>query len=236
MKAEGGVGIHRSMLPLLRGRASMLRRTRVTAPAHTPTLWALGRYLHGHAEVHHGDAGVAVPAHVHHGVATVRGLAFQGGARGAEVVLRLLVGHGGLVRGLCAMRPKAVLLSFARRKKVPFPEPSQELSGPHLDLALGTHRHPPGRKSHEQTSVSQGPTPEAGRPTSPCAREPLPHLDTGPPKCLSSNVDGLVFCPEIPTFCVTSSLLAQRRLPCCCLTDLICFFFLTLRKWKFLDF
>lgn len=36
--------------------------------------------LHGDAEVHHGDAGVAVPAHVHHGVAAVRGLALQRGA------------------------------------------------------------------------------------------------------------------------------------------------------------
>lgn len=34
-------------------------------------------YLHCDAEVHHGDTGVAVPAHVHHRVATVRGLALQ---------------------------------------------------------------------------------------------------------------------------------------------------------------
>lgn len=34
-------------------------------------------YLHRDAEVHHGDTGVAVPAHVHHRVATVRGLALQ---------------------------------------------------------------------------------------------------------------------------------------------------------------
>lgn len=43
--------------------------------------------LHGNAEVHHGDAGAAMPAHVHHGVATVRGLALQRGPRGAQVVL-----------------------------------------------------------------------------------------------------------------------------------------------------
>ena len=36
-------------------------------------------YLYRDAEVHHGDAGVAVPAHVHHRVATVRGLALQRG-------------------------------------------------------------------------------------------------------------------------------------------------------------
>jgi hypothetical protein len=36
---------------------------------------ALVPYLHSDAEVHHGDAGVTVPAHVHHGVAAVRGLA-----------------------------------------------------------------------------------------------------------------------------------------------------------------
>lgn len=41
-----------------------------------------------------------MPAHVHHGVAAVRGLALQRGARGAEVVLRLLVARC-LLRGLC---------------------------------------------------------------------------------------------------------------------------------------
>lgn len=46
------------------------------------------RYLHSNAEVHHGHAGVAVPAHVHGGVATVA-LALQRGARAAELFLRL---------------------------------------------------------------------------------------------------------------------------------------------------
>lgn len=78
-------------------------------------------YLHGHAEVHHGDAGVAVPAHVHHGVAAVRGLALQRGARGAEVVLRLLVARC-LLRGLCGGSKEAALSSLlARRAPVPTP-------------------------------------------------------------------------------------------------------------------
>lgn len=53
---------------------------------------------------------------MHHGVAAVRGLPFQRGARGAEVVLRLLVGDRGLIRGLCKVRQKAVLLVFALQK------------------------------------------------------------------------------------------------------------------------
>lgn len=101
-------------------------------PAHTV---GSRRYLHSHAEVHHGDAGVAVPAHVHHGVAAVRGLAFQGGARGTEVVFRLLVGHGGLIGGLCRVQRKAVLLIFAR----------QELNGP--DGQHSALWHPRSRKS-----------------------------------------------------------------------------------------
>lgn len=44
-------------------------------------------YLHSNAEVHHGDTGAAMPAHVHHCVATVRGLALQRGPRGAQVIL-----------------------------------------------------------------------------------------------------------------------------------------------------
>lgn len=44
-------------------------------------------YLHSNAEVHHGDTGTAMPAHVHHCVATVRGLALQRCPRGAQVIL-----------------------------------------------------------------------------------------------------------------------------------------------------
>lgn len=51
-----------------------------------PSVW----YLHGNAEVHHGHAGVAMPADVHGGVATVT-LALQGRARAAELLLRLLL-------------------------------------------------------------------------------------------------------------------------------------------------
>lgn len=69
------------------------RRARASARPPRP-------YLHRHAEVHHGHAGVAVPAYVHHGVAAVRGLALQRGARRTEVILRLLVARR-LLRGLC---------------------------------------------------------------------------------------------------------------------------------------
>ena len=56
------------------------------------------KYLHGNTKVHHGHAGVAVPAHVHRGVATVRRLPLQRRARGTQVVLGLLV-HPRVVRG-----------------------------------------------------------------------------------------------------------------------------------------
>lgn len=55
--------------------------------AHRQTL-RKGQYLHSDTEVHHGHAGVAVPADVHGGVATVA-LTLQGGARAAELLLRL---------------------------------------------------------------------------------------------------------------------------------------------------
>ena len=80
-------------------------------------------YLHSHAEVHHGHAGVAVPTYVHHGVAAVRGLALQRGARGAEVVLRLLVTRR-LLGGLCGGGGEArgELLSLPSMKcRTPFP-------------------------------------------------------------------------------------------------------------------
>lgn len=47
--------------------------------------------LHGYAEVQHGHAGIPVPAHVHCSVAAVRRLSLQGSARGAYVVLGLLL-------------------------------------------------------------------------------------------------------------------------------------------------
>lgn len=122
----------------------MLRRTGSSLPLPRPLDWR--PYLNGHAEVHHGDTGVAVPAHVHHGVATMGGLALQRGARGAEVILRLLVGHCRLIGGLCRMRQKAVLLIFACQEKDPFPDPSQLLTGTegwgaHSSLALGNPVH-----------------------------------------------------------------------------------------------
>lgn len=47
-----------------------------------------GGYLHSQAVIRHGHAGVAVPAHVHGGVAAVA-LALQRGARAAQLLLRL---------------------------------------------------------------------------------------------------------------------------------------------------
>ena len=117
-------------------------------------------YLHGDAEVHHGDAGVAVPAHVHHGVAAVRGLALQRGARGAEVVLRLLVARR-LLRGLCG---------GSKRRRFPLCSPggplSRPLPGAEWDGKAGSPGHPPSRKSHWQRGLGQGRLP------SPSAREP----------------------------------------------------------------
>lgn len=46
-------------------------------------------HLHGDAEVHHGHAGVAVPADVHRGVSSWT-LALQGGAQAAQLLLLLL--------------------------------------------------------------------------------------------------------------------------------------------------
>lgn len=54
----------------------------------------LGRYLHSYAKVHHGHTGVPVPAHVHHGVTTVRGGPLQRGVRRRNVVLRLRLHRG----------------------------------------------------------------------------------------------------------------------------------------------
>ena len=56
-----------------------------------------GWYLHSHAIVHHGHAGVPMPAHVHHGVTTVRRLALQRRPRGTQVVLRLRL-QGGVLK------------------------------------------------------------------------------------------------------------------------------------------
>lgn len=47
------------------------------------------RYLHSYSKVHHGHAGVPVPAHVHHGVTTVRDRLLQSGVGRSHVVLRL---------------------------------------------------------------------------------------------------------------------------------------------------
>lgn len=49
------------------------------------------QHLHGDAEVHHGNAGVAMPADVHGGVASVT-LTFKGRARAAELLFRLQLG------------------------------------------------------------------------------------------------------------------------------------------------
>lgn len=54
---------------------------------HTNTAW----YLHSNTKVHHGHAGVAMPADVHGGVTTLT-LALQRRARAAELLLRLLLG------------------------------------------------------------------------------------------------------------------------------------------------
>lgn len=56
-----------------------------------------GWYLHGYAKVHHGHTGVPVPAHVHHGVTTVRGGPLQRGVRRRYVILRLSL-HRGVLR------------------------------------------------------------------------------------------------------------------------------------------
>lgn len=67
--------------------------------AHSKTL-RKGRYLHGDTEVHHGHAGVAVPADMHSGVAAVA-LTLQGGARAAELLLRLQLAAA-ILQQLCA--------------------------------------------------------------------------------------------------------------------------------------
>lgn len=69
------------------------------ARAHRQTL-RKGRYLHGDTEVHHGHAGVAVPADVHGGVAAVA-LTLQGGARATELLLRLQLAAA-VLQQLCA--------------------------------------------------------------------------------------------------------------------------------------
>lgn len=56
-----------------------------------------GWYLHSYAKVHHGHTGVPVPAHVHHGVTTVRSGPLQRGVRSCHVVLRLGL-HRGVLR------------------------------------------------------------------------------------------------------------------------------------------
>ena len=126
-------------------------------PEHSPAAHAQKAppYLHGHAEVHHGHAGVAVPTYVHHGVAAVRGLALQRGARRAEVVLRLLVTRR-LLRGLCGGGGEArgELPSLPSMKcRTAFPAPG------------GGARHPLGRKSHYRAWVKGS--------RQPLGREPL---------------------------------------------------------------
>lgn len=53
-----------------------------------------GQYLHSYAKVHHGHTGVPVPAHVYHGVTTVRSGPFQQGVRSGCVILRLRLHRG----------------------------------------------------------------------------------------------------------------------------------------------
>lgn len=69
------------------------------ARAHRKTL-RKGWYLHSDTEVHHGHAGVAVPADMHSGVAAVP-LTLQGGARAAELLLRLQFAAA-VLQQLCA--------------------------------------------------------------------------------------------------------------------------------------
>lgn len=59
-------------------------------------VWVLtfGRYLHSYAKVHHGHAGVPVPAHVHHGVTAVRRGPLQRGLRSRYVILGLRLRRG----------------------------------------------------------------------------------------------------------------------------------------------
>lgn len=59
---------------------------------------AVPQYLDGHTVVGHGDAGVAVPAHVHGGVGTVVALPVQGATRGVNVIFGLLF-YRDLIRG-----------------------------------------------------------------------------------------------------------------------------------------
>lgn len=90
-----------------------------------------GRYLHSYAKVHHGHTGVPVPAHVHHGVATVRCGLLQRRMQSCCVVLRLCLrrgvlrafwesrevvrarqGAGGLVRGERSLNTDSVRSSW----------------------------------------------------------------------------------------------------------------------------
>ena len=132
-----------------------------------------GPYLHGDAEVYHGHAGVAVPAHVHHGVAAVRGLALQRRARRAQVVLRLLVGHRGLIGGLCGRRQKAALQTSAGQERTPW-GPSLVLSGTGRPGALPWGAPCAPREEATLAAIScRGPTPGVR------AGEPLTHLSAG---------------------------------------------------------
>ena len=149
-----------------------------------PTLWGHSWYLHGHAEVHHGDTGVAVPAHVHHSVATVGGLALQRGAWGTEVILWLLVSHCDLIRGFCRMWQKAFDLCSpggALLWPLSGSERAWVVGGTHSDVAEDPHAATCLLGSHP-----------VERPTSPSAREPLTHFGPGP-TVLTQHMDGLIF-------------------------------------------
>lgn len=74
------------------------------------------RYLHSDAEVHHGHAGVAMPAHVHGGVTAVT-LALQRRARAAELLLRLQL-SAAVLRQLCGTTGSRGLRSNQDRQRM----------------------------------------------------------------------------------------------------------------------
>lgn len=82
------------------GRSKWAQRERETGQRSRRMGWGGGGqvwYLHSYAKVHHGHTGVPVPAHVHHGVTTVRSRLLQRGVRSCHVVLGLGL-HRGVLR------------------------------------------------------------------------------------------------------------------------------------------